>query len=379
MTPKRQTALKYTLLTAAAGFIIACWLALVGACGPSAPPEQTATSTDETLHTPTPTPTPTWQAELSPLVNAVMVKHAAITTEAAGAVSGQSALARPRTINVNIYTIDEPGNDVERFLTDNGVSVRDKWVCGEVCLRFNAVVPVALLQSLSVHPWVDSIDSIEKYYEQLSEHLNLTIAQYDAGLITEQEALARVIAPRRNGRVMMVVYVDTQSNTKSVISYLQDNNVYISTEHTQYSDTDAVFVALVPLPLILPLSQQSGIIFVGPHFLGYDNDNPEPHIEEYLDMLSPPSSSQVSGAATSGRIRTPTPTPVPLPTVVSLAIAAHGADNWQRAGINGANDSDKRIKIGVIDVGFNGYLNLAAKAEVPPRTGNNAVNSGAGP
>ena len=48
MTPKRQTALKYTLLTAAAGLIIACWLALVGACGPSAPPEQTATSTDET-------------------------------------------------------------------------------------------------------------------------------------------------------------------------------------------------------------------------------------------------------------------------------------------------------------------------------------------
>ena len=31
MTQKRQTALKYTLLTAAAGLIIACWLALAGA------------------------------------------------------------------------------------------------------------------------------------------------------------------------------------------------------------------------------------------------------------------------------------------------------------------------------------------------------------
>ena len=56
MTQRRQTALKYTLLTAAAGLIIACWLALAGACGPAAPAAQTATSTDETLNTPTPTP-----------------------------------------------------------------------------------------------------------------------------------------------------------------------------------------------------------------------------------------------------------------------------------------------------------------------------------
>ena len=88
MTQKRQTTLKYTLLTAAAGLIIICWLVLAGACGPSAPAEQTATSTDETLHTPTPEPTPTntrtLQAEVSPLVNAVMVKQATITTAAAG-------------------------------------------------------------------------------------------------------------------------------------------------------------------------------------------------------------------------------------------------------------------------------------------------------
>ena len=55
--PTRQNALKYTLMTAAVGLIIACWLALVGACGPSAPPEQRAatTSADKMLNTPTPT------------------------------------------------------------------------------------------------------------------------------------------------------------------------------------------------------------------------------------------------------------------------------------------------------------------------------------
>ena len=56
MTQKRQTALKYTLLTAAAGLIVACWLALAGACGPAAPPASTSTPTP----TPTPTPTVRW-------------------------------------------------------------------------------------------------------------------------------------------------------------------------------------------------------------------------------------------------------------------------------------------------------------------------------
>ena len=284
---QRQITLKYTLLTAAVGLIIICWLVLAGACGPSAPAEQTATSTDETLHTPTPTNTPTLQAEVSPLVNAVMVKQTTVAADAAGAVSGQSAPARLRTIDVNIYTVDEPRNNVEQFLIDNEVSVRDKWDCGEECLMLNAVIPVSLLQSLSVHPSVDFIDSIEKYYERLGEHLNLTIAQYDAGLITEQEALARVIAPRRNGRVLMVVEVDTEANAENVMDYLASNDVYISTENLH---TIALFVALVPVPLILPLSQQPGIIHVGVHFLGYDNDNPDPYIEEYLDLLSPPSS-----------------------------------------------------------------------------------------
>lgn len=39
------------------------------------------------------------------------------------------------------------------------------------------------------------------------------------------------------------------------------------------------------------------------------------------------------------------------------------------------DNSGERIKIGVIDVGFNGYSDLAAKGEVPPTFGDNAVNS----
>jgi len=61
MTAKRRTALKYTLLTAAAGLIVAGWLALGGACGPAASPSPAAPggASGATL-IPTATPTIWW-------------------------------------------------------------------------------------------------------------------------------------------------------------------------------------------------------------------------------------------------------------------------------------------------------------------------------
>ena len=306
---RRRNTLKLAFLTAALGLIALCLTAL--ACAPSAPPmqngaggavadtEATATATA----TPALTPTPTWRAEINPLVNAVMVKQATIAAgSASGTASGQAS-PRPQTIDVILYIDAEQSNDVEQLLADNRVSVRNKRSCGEVCINLSAEVPVSLLWALSMHPDIGFIDTIVKYYESLSEHLNPIIADYDAGLITEQEAVARIIAPRRNGRILVVVGVDTESNAEAVIDFLENNDVYVPLENVH---TIALFVALVPVPLILPLSQQPGVLHVGPHFLGYDNDNPEPHIEEYLDALSPStspasSSRQVSGAAVSGQ------------------------------------------------------------------------------
>ena len=58
MTAKRRTGLKYALLTAAAGLIVAGWLALGGACGPAASPSPAAPG-DDSGATPIPTATPT--------------------------------------------------------------------------------------------------------------------------------------------------------------------------------------------------------------------------------------------------------------------------------------------------------------------------------
>lgn len=88
------------------------------------------------------TPTPTLQTELAPLVNAIMTKQATITASAA---SGQFVTAHLQSIILNIYIVDKPRNNVERFLSDNRVPVRHKRVCGEVCICLMAVVPVSLL------------------------------------------------------------------------------------------------------------------------------------------------------------------------------------------------------------------------------------------
>ena len=270
--PRRPT---YAALTATLA-LLALMLITGPACAPAAPPEQNgapgAPANAEA------TPTPTWPAYVSPLVHAVMVKQADI---AAGAVSGPADL-RPQTINVNLYIDAERSNDVEQLLADNQVSVLDKYSCGEVCILLNAEVPVSLLPALSAHPDMGFIDTIEKYYQQLDEHLNPIVAQYDAGLITEDEAVAQSYLPRWGNRILVIADFDSPTNTRNAIRYLESNEVYLA---PQYIGT-MVFGGLVPFRLILPLSQQPGAVSVVGY--GYGADLTDPEVQKELNQFKPP-------------------------------------------------------------------------------------------
>ena len=176
MTQRRQTALKYTLLTAAAGLIIACWLVVAGACGPAAPAAQTATSTDETLNTPTPTPDSGLAADGLPAVPPPLPTLTRLereyphvegdlrgqieqyeATQAASGVSGASGSSGqsppPETTSVIIY-VDTPErvDDLENFLQENAAAQilctkgSDESVIKGIC---GAVVPVSLLRNLA--------------------------------------------------------------------------------------------------------------------------------------------------------------------------------------------------------------------------------------
>ena len=327
----RTIALPLVLLTTVVA-LIALSLA-APACALSAPVGQNGAGdlvaeTEVTVAvTATLAPTPTLQAELSPLVNAVMVKQATIEAlDASGAAPGQDDISRPQTINVSVYAVDEQRSDVETFLADNGVPVRGKMKCGDECLILWADVPVSLLQALSVHPAVGLIDSTKRYYEQLDEYLHNIVAEYDAGLITEQEALARILGPRRNDRVLLTVTVDNETNAATVINFLENNDVYVPTENLL---TTTFFAALIPVSLILPLSQRTGVLHIGVYAMGYDNDNPDPVLEEYIDsQFFAPSSRQVSGETIASEVGHQHQRQFPAPTAVSLAIATHGADRW---------------------------------------------------
>ena len=65
----------------------------------------------------------------------------------------------------------------------------------------------------------------------------------------------------------------------------------------------------------------------------------------------------------SGQIA-PTPTPTP---VISAGVKWHGAEAWQAAGYKGrvAGAGGRRIKVGIIDVGFKGFSDLQLKGELP--------------
>ena len=180
MTQKRQIALKYTLLTAAAGLIIACWLVLAGACGPAAPAAQTATSTDETLNTPTPTPDSDLAADGLPAVppplptltrldreytnvdsylrDKIEQYEAAQAASGASGASGNSEQPTPELIQVSAFT--DTGDRVEalqRFMKDNGSA---QLSCGRgpegsiVKGQCSAYIPVSLLRLLAKQPGV---------------------------------------------------------------------------------------------------------------------------------------------------------------------------------------------------------------------------------
>ena len=280
---RRTIALQLVLMTTVVALIAlslaapACAPSANGAGDPVADNEATATAT-ATL-----APTPTLQAELSPLVNAVMVKQATVAAlDASSAAPGQDDTTRPQIIDVSIYAVDEQRSDVEPFLADNGVPVRSKMKCGDECLILRAEVPLSLLQSLSVHPAVGLIDSTEKYYEQLDGNLNPIIAEYDAGLITEQEAVAQSLLPHWENRVLLTSDFDNPTNAQNARRYLEDNGVYL----VPVPSDSTVVGGLIPFRMILPFSQQPGALIV--YGVGYGADLTDPEVQEALEEYKPP-------------------------------------------------------------------------------------------
>ena len=313
MTQKRQTALKYTLLTAAAGLIIACWLALVGACGPAAPAEQTATSTDETLNTPTPentptdvpspepTPTPTPpvtpnMAKLGMYTEAVVSFLSAPTPDAATAgavVSGASGasgaagssapvippITLPSLITVSISTLDLEAT--RRFLEANGGAITETYQpSGAANWNIFAEMPPPLLPALSQRPETDHA-FVGVLYEKIDSDISQIVVEY---------AIEKARNPDIGLGGISVVVEATPEGYANVRRLLSRYNVPLT-----YPDFGTVDGAqIIPPNLIVPVSELPGVTYINRTEIIVELVIPQ---SQHLPALPAQRAKQVHGAS----------------------------------------------------------------------------------
>ena len=191
--------LRYVCLALAMGLTSLVVTAL--AYGPSAPSEQTKdpTPTAEPTTTAAEPSTSTHQAEVSPLVDALIARQVAIAVSQPDGAAGQQDVPDPRPAKVYISLYDSQKAAVENLLMNQNVACSDfleftytsATDCGGGCTTLEADVPVSLLPALAQHPGVFTIRTLPQYqyHEELDPNLNLIVARHDAGLVTEAEAL----------------------------------------------------------------------------------------------------------------------------------------------------------------------------------------------
>ena len=148
-------------------------------------------------------------------------------------------------------------------------------------------------------------------YPNMDSNLNRIVEQAQSGQFTAQAAAAS--APIHSGASVAVTLYITEGYIDAISDYLTNNGGDPRNIGVDYIE------AYIPVSLLAEASQQEGVISVR--------------------TIIPPQPSQ--GA------------------VVSEGAAAHGAPTWHNAGVKGNG-----VKIGVIDVGFEGFRSLMG-SELP--------------
>ncbi len=270
----RSNALPLILLTAAAALVILIGLAI--ACAPASPSAQSNTPDSPSTHTPTPKPTK-YVREDSPF-DSFLAAQVAKRKAAANrpGFSGQSASGATELIKVHFDTAgwqyplhyNYPG--IMRYLTEQGVTPTRAFNDPESG-RIYAELTLDMIIDLSEMRGVGKIFSIGHQHDGMGIELSGVYSEYDAGLITAEEAVAS-LGGYPNGNIPVEIWIKNPANsgnTDRVLRFLKDNGVtpnprHVSRPYLKGSATgdeppiDSVFTS-VPWTLVPRLAKLPGI------------------------------------------------------------------------------------------------------------------------
>ncbi len=266
----RSNALPLILLTAAATLVILIGLAI--ACAPASPSAQSNTPATPSTHTPTPKPTE-YVREDSPF-DSFLAAQVAKRKAAANrpGFSGQSASGATELIKVHFDTAgwqyplhyNYPG--IMRYLTEQGVTPTRAFNDPESG-RIYAELTLDMIIDLSEMRGVGKIFSIGHQHDGMGIELSGVYSEYDAGLITAEEAVASLFGyPNGNIPVKIMIKNPANSgNTDRVLRFLKDNGIIPSSWHIfrrstvrGIPSTDAIYTS-VPWTLVPRLAKLPGI------------------------------------------------------------------------------------------------------------------------
>ncbi len=291
----RSNALPLILLTAAAALVILTGLAL--ACRPAPPPTQSnaPTSPATSAHTSTPmatatathAPTPTATHTPAPSPTKYVREDSPFDSFLAGEVAkrkagrpaflGQGSSDADELIETSISTVGSlyppeynyPG--IMRYLKEQGVTPIWAFDDTESGL-IRAELTLDMIIELSEMRGVDRISTPSQQYPGMGIRLSGVYSEYDAGLITAEEAVASLFG-YPNGNIPVKIMIENPAdsgNTDRVLRFLKDNRVTVDHLWNVYRPyfkgditksippTDAVITS-VPWTLVPRLAKLPGI------------------------------------------------------------------------------------------------------------------------
>ncbi len=280
--PALTTGLRIAVLALAAALLAAVMTAL--ACAPAAPSSQQRTPTPEPsatakpADTPAPTPTATPQPDtdkLSPELSAILDLHHAQGQSAYAASAANPLL--PDNITLHISTKRNFNEPIKNFLEDNGAMVThaEEGPSGMTYGSYIAAsAPLSLVPALSRQPGFSYAFAEYSRYEKISDEFSNLLMLHETGRITIEEAAQQTQAYRGfDDMVALDVYIDSCNIIPRLDGFIEQRTgitqrLNIDTcIRAAKEPTGPVVYLSAPLSIIVELSLQPGVKYIGPENL----------------------------------------------------------------------------------------------------------------